>query len=107
MDGGEVPLGGRDAAGQDLPGAQRPFVSRDAAPRRRASLRPGRVKSEESAATVFAWMVPLMNETNGSSDQISKTVQTTDEMAFQASLLALSAAVEAAAARRSTETATD
>jgi methyl-accepting chemotaxis protein len=48
-----------------------------------------------------------MNETNGSSDQISKTVQAGDEIAFQASLLALSAAVEAAAARRSTETTAD
>ena len=48
-----------------------------------------------------------MNETNGSSDQISKTVQAADEIAFQASLLALSAAVEAAAARRATETTAD
>ena len=48
-----------------------------------------------------------MNETNGSSDQISKTIPATDEIAFQASLLALSAAVEAAAVRRSTETTAD
>ena len=48
-----------------------------------------------------------MNETNGSSDQISKTVQAGDEIAFQASLLALSAAVEAVAARRATETTAD
>ena len=48
-----------------------------------------------------------MNETNGSSDQISKTVQAADEIAFQASLLALSAAVEAAAVRRSAETTAD
>jgi methyl-accepting chemotaxis protein len=52
-------------------------------------------------------MVLFMNETNGSSDQISKTIPATDEIAFQASLLALSAAVEAAAVRRSTETAAD
>ena len=48
-----------------------------------------------------------MNETNGSSDQISKTIPATDEIAFQASLLALSAAVEAAAVRRSAETTAD
>ena len=48
-----------------------------------------------------------MNETNGLSDQISKTVPAIDEIAFQASLLALSAAVEAAAARHSTETPAD
>ena len=48
-----------------------------------------------------------MNETNGSSDQISKTTPATDEIAFQASLLALSAAVEAAAVRRSAETTAD
>jgi methyl-accepting chemotaxis protein len=48
-----------------------------------------------------------MNETNGCSEKISKTIPATDEIAFQASLLALSAAVEAAAARRSTETPAD
>lgn len=48
-----------------------------------------------------------MNETNGSSDQITKTVTSADETAFQTSLLALSAAVEAAVARRATETAPD
>src|ERR1017187_4811139 len=47
MDRREVPLGGRDAAGQDLPGAQWSFPSRDAAPGRPASLRPGRLKSAE------------------------------------------------------------
>jgi methyl-accepting chemotaxis protein len=52
-------------------------------------------------------MVLFMNETNGSSDQISKTIPATDEIAFQASLLALSAAVEAAAVRRSAETTAD
>jgi methyl-accepting chemotaxis protein len=52
-------------------------------------------------------MVSFMNETNGLSDQISKTVPAIDEIAFQASLLALSAAVEAAAARRSTGTPAD
>ena len=44
-----------------------------------------------------------MKVTNGLIDQISQTVQVADEIAFRASLLALSAAVEAAAARRSTE----
>lgn len=44
-----------------------------------------------------------MNETNGSIDQSAKTGQAPDEIAFQASLLALSAAVEAAAARRAIE----
>lgn len=48
-----------------------------------------------------------MNETNGSSEKISKTIPATDEIAFRASLLALSAAVEAAAARRATETTAD
>jgi len=48
-----------------------------------------------------------MNETNGSSQKILKTAQATDEIAFTASLLALSAAVEAAAARRSAETTAD
>ena len=48
-----------------------------------------------------------MNEGNGSIDKTSKTVPATDEIAFQASLLALSAAVEAAAARRSAETTAD
>jgi methyl-accepting chemotaxis protein len=48
-----------------------------------------------------------MNETNGSGEKISKTIPATDEMAFKASLLALSAAVEAAAARRSAETTAD
>ena len=52
-------------------------------------------------------MVSLMNETNGSSEKISKTIPAADEMAFRASLLALSAAVEAAAAQRSTETTTE
>ena len=62
---------------------------------------------EESASYNFTEGVPLMDETNGSSEKISKTIPATDEIAFQASLLALSAAVEAAAARRSTETAAD
>ncbi|MGA2196258.1 MAG: hypothetical protein ABSH40_13410 [Bryobacteraceae bacterium] len=48
-----------------------------------------------------------MNETNGSSDQISKTEPATDEAAFQASLLALSVAVEAATPRRPAETIAD
>jgi methyl-accepting chemotaxis protein len=48
-----------------------------------------------------------MNGTNGSSERIPKTIPATDEIAFQASLLALSEAVEAAAARRSAETAAD
>ncbi len=48
-----------------------------------------------------------MNETNGSSEKLSKTIPATDEIAFRASLLALSAAVEAVAARRATETTAD
>jgi methyl-accepting chemotaxis protein len=52
-------------------------------------------------------MVSLMNETNGSSEKLSKTIPATDEIAFRASLLALSAAVEAVAARRATETTAD
>jgi hypothetical protein len=51
--------------------------------------------------------MPLMNETNGSSEKISKTIPSTDEIAFQASLLALSAAVEAASPRRSAESTAD
>jgi hypothetical protein len=46
-----------------------------------------------------------MNEGNGSIDKTSKTVPATDEIAFQASLLALSAAVEAAALRSTKSTA--
>jgi hypothetical protein len=52
-------------------------------------------------------MVSLMNETNGSSEKLSITIPATDEIAFRASLLALSAAVEAVAARRATETTAD
>ena len=48
-----------------------------------------------------------MNETNGSSEKLSITIPATDEIAFRASLLALSAAVEAVAARRATETTAD
>jgi len=48
-----------------------------------------------------------MNETDSFSEKISKTTPVIDEAAFQASLLALSAAVEAAAARRSAETTAD
>src|ERR1035441_400713 len=47
MDRREVPLGGRDAASQNLHGAERPFPPRDVAPWRRARLRPGRLKSSE------------------------------------------------------------
>jgi len=45
-----------------------------------------------------------MNETNGSSEKTLKTMAA-DEIAFHASLLALCAAVESAAPRRSSETA--
>jgi hypothetical protein len=48
-----------------------------------------------------------MNDTNGSREKTPKTIPATDEIVFQASLLALSAAVEAAAARRSAESTAD
>jgi methyl-accepting chemotaxis protein len=48
-----------------------------------------------------------MNDTNGSSERISNPAPAIDEVAFQASLSALSMAVEAAAAQRAAETGAD
>ena len=48
-----------------------------------------------------------MNQKNDSGEKISKIIPAADQIAFQASLFALSAAVEAAAAEHSAETTAD